>query len=554
MADLDTSEFFLTTQNVIDLLEDFRSQLPLLELYCAKHSDFNAKARALAEKAAAIAKKPGSMSEFLPNVETNLKAVEPLSETAQRACQLILEHLKNWDFDSTGKVDSAPQLGDRTQRGSILSMQLSLKDLNAIRAIAFAHYPPKFHDYQTFLDLTSSLFKDKPQVEKPVALITVGPPGSGKSHMVDGGFGRLPFLDGTFSGAMKDSYVEIDPDNWLINLCNSENKYRQMCNMLNLESFFLSINRGLSVVFAGTGKIVRSTAGRVTSRLKEANYRIYYAIVLCTFENCKKRIQERFAKTGRDVPDAVVRDLFKGLQEACPLYIKNQAQLCDALLIYQNNTPGEQPPSPLIVQDGKNVQEALELVKKQLEIPPDRGLSKSLSRGLSKSLSTSTMDATLKLGTLDGSQSLGAELGIEQKRPTSKLFGDIPPESLSENQRRLTQFMERYETDLTVRRTLRMTTTEESEAPELTLSRSLSRLDVVSKRDAFMKRYRQDLLLRHKREKLASKYQKQPFTYQCGREAPRNQGWGSLKYHQEAKGLDLLFDYPLFKPWNDRDG
>jgi hypothetical protein len=169
------------------------------------------------------------------------------------------------------------------------------------------------------------------------------------------------------------------------------------------------------------------------------------------------------------------------------------------------------------------------------------------------------MDATLKLGTLNGSQSLGAELGMldssaEQKRPTSKLFGDIPPESLSENQRRLTQFMERYETDLTVRRTLRMTTTEESEAPELTLSRSLSRLDVVSKRDAFMKRYRQDLLLRHKREKLAGKYQKQPFTYQCGREAPRNQGWGTLKYHQEAKGLDLLFDYPLFKPWNDRDG
>merc|ERR1711990_1067149 len=169
-------------------------------------------------------------------------------------------------------------------------------------------------------------------------------------------------------GPSARSYVEIDPDYWITNLCNNNNDYRPLCNMLNLESLFLAMNQRYNIIFGGTGKDVKNTCGRVTARLKQANYRIYYAIILCSFDDCMKRIQARFNATGRNVPEPVVQALFTGLQNSVPIYLKNQASLADAVLVYENNEI-RQTRQPVVVSGGKDPTEALQLVNHLLKVP-----------------------------------------------------------------------------------------------------------------------------------------------------------------------------------------
>merc|ERR1719424_1618049 len=185
--------------------------------------------------------------------------------------------------------------------------------------------------------------------------------------MIGGEGGMLSKLQGQSGGPSANSFVEIDPDFWISNLCNNDNDLRPLCNMLNLENLFFAINQRYNIIFGGTGKDVKNTCGRVTARLKQANYTIYYAIVLSTYENCLKRIEDRFKKTGRNVPEFVVRALFEGLQESVPLFIKNQAKLCDAVLIYDNNSIGQKP-TPVVLSGGQDPTQALALVKTILEL------------------------------------------------------------------------------------------------------------------------------------------------------------------------------------------
>merc|ERR1719454_2311966 len=120
--------------------------------------------------------------------------------------------------------------------------------------------------------------------------------------MICNEFGCVTYIRTNYKGPELNDMVEIDPDTWVSRLCENNNEFRPLCNMLNLENLFLSINQQYNIIFGGTGKDVKNTVGRVTARLKQANYRIYYAIVLSTYENCSQRIKERFEKTGRNVP------------------------------------------------------------------------------------------------------------------------------------------------------------------------------------------------------------------------------------------------------------
>merc|ERR1711972_676726 len=104
--------------------------------------------------------------------------------------------------------------------------------------------------------------------------------------------------------------------------------------------FFYTINRRSNLIFNATGKDIKNTAGRVISRLREANYKVYICVVLANFSVVMQRIADRKRKTGRDVPEAVVTSIFKGLQEAVPLYMKNQPKMADAVLVYSNNGDG----------------------------------------------------------------------------------------------------------------------------------------------------------------------------------------------------------------------
>jgi len=353
---------FLKMQGILDVMDDFRSQVPLLHVYFENHSSFDAKVSALAKKAAEIDKKPDLAETFKSDVASNLKAIEPLSKNVSNVLQLIIQHIDGWKFDSTGVVDSPPKLSHLTE----IELELLQADLNSVHTLCYIHYPPFFHNHSTFLGLTGSLCRGLPHAERPIAIITVGPPGSGKSFMIEKGM--VDYLQEKHWGPPLSSYVEIDPDYWITNLADNDNARRPLCNMLNLENFFFSLNQRYNLIFGGTGKDIKNTCGRVTARLKQANYRIYYAIVLSTYEVCMKRIAERFEKTGRNVPDFVVQALFKGLQESVPVYLKNQVQLCDEILIYTNNTCTSIP-QPTILKAGQDPTQALELVKTTLALP-----------------------------------------------------------------------------------------------------------------------------------------------------------------------------------------
>jgi len=382
MAPLELEQFvcgpldahYLRLQSLLDVFDDFRTQIPLLQVFFEEHADLEAKASALANKAASIAnpqsKSPDLAAELLPNVVANLKAVTqkgPVSQNIADVCKLLFKYIDGWKFDTTGKCDTPPALSDATEAG----VELSQAELNIVHTLSYVHFPPKFHNYATFIGLTGELSRDMPHAPKPHAIITVGPPGSGKSYMISSEFGCVNYLQTSMKGPPAQSYVEIDPDFWITNLCGNDNAYRPLCNMVNLENFFFSVNQKYNIIFGGTGKDIKNTCGRVTARLKQANYTIYYAIVLSSYENCMLRIKDRFEKTGRNVPDFVVKALFKGLQESVPLFLKNQAALCDAILVYENNVMGVKP-TPVILSGGQDPTAAIALVNKILELPQDQ--------------------------------------------------------------------------------------------------------------------------------------------------------------------------------------
>lgn len=354
----------INARSLLDFFDDFRSQVPTLKLYLERHSDFEAKARALARQAS---KGPNQedIPEILADVVTNLNAVEPLSANVVKALQLVLKHIDKWKFETNGGCDAPPELSDAQD----CKLEMSLADLNKIHALSYISYPPKFLNYSTFLGLTGQLFRDLPRSDQPTAVITVGGPGSGKSFIISSKNGCCTYLKNEFQTPPLESYVEIDPDNWIGRLCDNDNAYRPLCNMLNLENFFLALNQRYNIIFGGTGKDVKNTVGRVTARLKQANYRIFYAIVLTNYEKSTSRIRDRFLKTGRDVPDNAVRGMFKSLQDSVPTYLRNQANLAEAMLIYENNDYGRFP-DPFILSGGDDPTQAIDLVNKILELPP----------------------------------------------------------------------------------------------------------------------------------------------------------------------------------------
>merc|ERR1719491_1207921 len=104
---------------------------------------------------------------------------------------------------------------------------------------------------------------------------------------------------------------------------------------------------------------IKNTAGRVTARLKQAGYRIFYVFVLASYETSMSRIRDRFVKTGRDVPAPMVQSLFKSLQESVPVYLRRQSSLAEAMLLYDNSVDGEVA-TPVILSGGRDPTQAID--------------------------------------------------------------------------------------------------------------------------------------------------------------------------------------------------
>merc|ERR1712039_619780 len=298
---------FLYLQSLLDVVDDFRVQLPILRCYFGvEYAPKEAKARALAQAAAEVMNKPEKADELVPVVGVNLQYAEPLPSSVKLVLQRLLLHIDKWQFNTTGRVDNPPTLTDPKGANfdkADANLHVTQEDMHRIQAVLWIQYPTKFHTPMTMIGLTGALLRHTPSDPQPVA------------------------------------------------------------------TFFSAVQRKHNLIFGGTGKDKRNTCGRVTARLRQANYKVYYAIVLCSFETCLARIDKRFQETGRNVPTPILRSLFEGLQKSVPYYIENLKDLGDGILIYNNDQmTGKLEPIHLRVND--SVTEALQLVNGLLALPP----------------------------------------------------------------------------------------------------------------------------------------------------------------------------------------
>ena len=91
---------------------------------------------------------------------------------------------------------------------------------------------------------------------------------------------------------------------------------------------------------------------------------MHLCIVLASYESCLANIKERVERTGRNVPAKFVKDNFSMLSHACKVYVGKQSEICESVLLYDNNE--RQAELMATVSEGKGVEEAMALVEKYL--------------------------------------------------------------------------------------------------------------------------------------------------------------------------------------------
>ena len=166
-------------------------------------------------------------------------------------------------------------------------------------------------------------------------MVAVGPPGSGKSYICKQFC--LQKLHKSFGCPRPSEYAIIDPDYYIQNHLNNNNACRGLANFCNHQHFMTAISYRRPLLFDGTGKSILNTCSRVIARLKSAGYDVYINVVVASWNTCVARIAERSRETGRDVPLHIVRDIFVQLHSTIPVYLGRQQELCQAVLVYEND-------------------------------------------------------------------------------------------------------------------------------------------------------------------------------------------------------------------------
>ena len=305
--------------------------------------------------------KPEALTpELTALIQHNLDTVLPLPSHVLSFMQTIFEKRPGWIYDDSGRVDNPPrQLDTRT---------LTQAEVASVRKLAFVGYPAEvLGDLATLSPVRAELFAPPAQAEgRPVAIITVGPPGVGKTTVLKSA--AVPWLQANF-GAPGDGYVTLDTDHMFDKVCLLRPAYRQVAFFTNHENFLCAVGARKNIIFDGTGKEVLNTCGRVASRLVQANYRIFFVVVLSSFDKSRARIAARAAATGRDVPTFLSHDVFAKLKTSIPTYVRAQESLCEALLVYDNDADGE-PPPPLTATGGVGHDQAIAAALSKLETAP----------------------------------------------------------------------------------------------------------------------------------------------------------------------------------------
>eukprot|EP00316_Scyphosphaera_apsteinii_P008478 CAMPEP_0119318454 /NCGR_PEP_ID=MMETSP1333-20130426/46489_1 /TAXON_ID=418940 /ORGANISM="Scyphosphaera apsteinii, Strain RCC1455" /LENGTH=446 /DNA_ID=CAMNT_0007324631 /DNA_START=83 /DNA_END=1423 /DNA_ORIENTATION=+ len=349
-----------TVQDLLDIF-NIVGHFTVIQAYLDARGAFEKRVSVVA--AATINKPIADVSdEVLKNVADNLRAAEPVTPHVERAMRLVLEHSPSWKFEDSGRVDKYPTM----RSDEIRAMQFTQEEVTTIRHIIFAHAPPVMTDYMRVRRVREACFHQTLSAQNPVAIVTVGAPGGGKTYVATQAC--VPYLQQHHGTPQLNALVHIDPDKMISGVCDNNNAYRPLANFCNHETFLAAVGQRRHMLFDGTGKDLMNTCGRVISRLRAANYRVFICIVLASYDKCLQRIRTRFEETGRDVPEPFVRMTNEALQKVIPVYLHEQQSMCEALLIYDNDSDVVDV-SPRVISNGASVTEALSFCQNMLQIP-----------------------------------------------------------------------------------------------------------------------------------------------------------------------------------------
>lgn len=182
--------------------------------------------------------------------------------------------------------------------------------------------------------------------KKPIAILTGGGSGSGKSSVLKAALAN-----------MKDDLVHIDADD----IKKDIPEYNEMTKENNPDAAALAhdessdlsselINRAIEsnkpFVYDSTMKNVEKFK-KLIDKLKKSGFEVHIVFAYCDPDTAKQRADMRAKKTGRKVPDSIIEESHKGAING----LNFLHELADSTTVY--NTGGEPPPKVAAKRGGR---------------------------------------------------------------------------------------------------------------------------------------------------------------------------------------------------------
>lgn len=171
---------------------------------------------------------------------------------------------------------------------------------------------------------------------RPVAVLTMGGPASGKSSMV----GRM---------VKKKDLVRSDPDDvkeqipeyaLAVSKCARNAAFMAHAESADIadQIALRAVKEKKNLVIDGTGKNLEHYLSTI-KKLKKAGYHVTVVGASIPVEEALKRAEERGARTGRFVPESVVRDIYTKV----PCNLRPVAEVADDFVLFDTASPDPRP-------------------------------------------------------------------------------------------------------------------------------------------------------------------------------------------------------------------
>lgn len=163
---------------------------------------------------------------------------------------------------------------------------------------------------------------------KPIALVMVGGPGSGKTSAKVNSLMKL--------NMKTNNIVTIDPDIISSELFDNINICRPEVNKIGKYWKDTAIKHKHNVVIDGTGRDFEHTYKEQIHFLKNKGYKVFVCVNILNITKALPRIRGRTKKIGRIVPISWARNTYNQLKEAYHKYIDLDCEKVDGIFVYDN--------------------------------------------------------------------------------------------------------------------------------------------------------------------------------------------------------------------------